>query len=437
MKDAVDDLVVLNLSSRFSRTVQHTFLSLRNRNFRLFFIGQMISNTGNWLTNIALTLLVLNLTHSGLMVGLLAACQYGPILFLSAWAGAIADNMDKRKLLLVTQALEMGQSIALAILAFTPNPSIAVLFIVATAGGVFLAFDNPLRRSFVSEMVRPEDLPNAVVLYSTIVNVSRVFGPALAGFLVVTLGYGWAFTLDAASYIAVIVCLIMMRPAELYREPPKPRAKGAVREGLRYILSIPTLRISFIMLAVIGTLSYNFSITLPLFVTHGLHGSDSDFTVIYTIFSIGAVVSSLVVANRGFVQMRHILYGAAALGITMLILALVPTLSLAIPVVFLVGLASILYMTSTTTLAQVESKREMHGRVLALQTVLLIGPTAIGGPILGWISDTLGAQAPLIIGGIACLFVVIWGYYAVQREQTHSNVKIDPVVDILTAKPPH
>ncbi|MBI1279579.1 MAG: MFS transporter [Anaerolineaceae bacterium] len=421
MKDAVDNLPSIPVSGRFTQMLQHTFLSLRNRNFRLFFIGQLISNTGNWLTNIAITLLVLNLTHSGLAVGLLAACQYGPILFLSAWAGAIADNVDKRKLLLVTQTLEMLQSIALAIIAFTPNPSIPVLFVVATAGGIFLAFDNPLRRSFVSEMVRPEDLPNAVVLYSTIVNVSRAFGPALAGFLVLTLGYGWAFTIDAVSYIAVIVCLIMMRPAELYREPSKPRTKGAVRAGLRYIISVPPLRISFVMLALIGTLSYNFSVTLPLFVTHGLHGSDSDFTMIYTIFSIGAVVSSLVVANRGFVHMRHILYGAASLGITMLVLALVPTLGFAAVVaVFFVGLTSILFMTATTTFAQVESKREMHGRVLALQTVLLIGPTAVGGPILGWISDTLGAQAPLIIGGIVCLLAAAWGYYATHRHQTPS-----------------
>ena len=424
MKDTVDTLAALSITGRLNQTVKHTFLSLRNRNFRLFFIGQMISNTGNWLTIIAITLLVLNLTHSGLAVGLLAACQYGPILFLSAWAGAIADNMDKRKLLLVTQSLEMGQSIALALIAFSPNPSIPLLFITAFAGGVFLAFDNPLRRSFVSEMVRPEDLPNAVVLYSTIVNVSRTFGPALAGFLVVTLGYGWAFTIDAVSYIAVIVCLIMMRPDELFREPSKPRTKGAVRQGLRYVMSVPTLWISFVMLALIGTLSFNFSVTLPLFVTHGLHGSDGDFTFLYTIFSIGAVIASLVVANKGFVKMRHMLYGAAALGLTMILLALSPTTAVAIPTIFLVGLASILYMTATTTLAQVESKREMHGRVLALQTVLLIGPTAIGGPILGWISDTLGAQAPLLIGGIVALVAAAWGYYATQRDQALSTAPV-------------
>ncbi len=415
MKDNTEASASQEAGSRFSRIVRHTFLSLRNRNFRLFFIGQLISNTGNWLTNIAITLLVLNLTGSGLAVGLLAACQYGPILILSAWAGALADRMNKRHLLLLTQSLEMAQSIGLAILAFMPHPPIVGLFVLALFGGVFLAFDNPLRRSFVSEMVPPDDLPNAVVLYSVIVNVSRVFGPALAGFLVVTLGYGWAFSLDAASYIAVIVCLIMMRPSELYREPRKARTKHPVREGFSYILSVPILWISFAMLAVIGTLSYNFSVTLPLFVTDGLHGSESIFTLLYAIFSCGAVVCSLIVANRALVGIRHIIYGAVALGVTMLLLAATSGIGIAVPAVFLVGMASILYMTSTTALAQIESKREMHGRVLSLQTMLLIGPTAIGGPILGWLSDTLGARSPLILGGVVCLLVALWGYYATRR----------------------
>jgi MFS family permease len=415
MKETDKALDPQGADSRFSRVVKHTFISLRNRNFRLYFIGQLISNTGNWLTNVALTLLVLNLTGSGLAVGLLAACQYGPILFLSAWAGAIADEMNKRHLLLVTQTLEMCQSIGLAIAAFTPHPSVVALFVLALLGGTFLSFDNPLRRSFVSEMVRPVDLPNAVVLYSTIVNLSRTFGPALAGLLVLTLGYGWAFTLDAVSYIAVIVCLIMMRPAELYREPAKPHAKRDVRAGLRYIMSTPILWIDFIILAFIGTLSYNFSVTLPLFVIRALHGTDSTFTLLYSIFSVGAVVCSLIVANRGFVHIRHVLSGAAALGVAMLVLAATPNVRIAIPAVFLVGMASILYMTSTTALAQVESKREMHGRVLSLQTVLLIGPTAVGGPILGWFADVLGARAPLILGGVVGVLAAMWGYYAVRR----------------------
>jgi MFS family permease len=190
----------INADEPVRRPLKATFSSLKNRNFRLYFTGQIISNTGNWLTNVALTLLVLKLTHSGLAIGLLAACQYGPILILSSWAGAIADRSDKRHMLFITQSLEMVESIGLAILAFMPHPPLAEFYLLAVAGGIFLSFDNPLRRSFVSEMVPQEDMSNAVVLYSTIVNLSRIFGPSLAGLLVVTVGYGWCFGVDAASY---------------------------------------------------------------------------------------------------------------------------------------------------------------------------------------------------------------------------------------------
>ncbi len=292
-------------STQPTRFFGKTFLALRNRNFRLFFIGQMISNTGNWLTNVALTLFALETVGKGVAVGFLAACQYGPILLLSAWAGAIADRSDKRLLLLRTQSLAMVQSVGLAILAFMPHPPLAGLYGLAIAGGILLAFDNPLRRSFVNEMVPAEDIPNAVVLYSTIVNVSRIFGPALAGLLVITVGYGWCFTVDAFTYLAVLHCLTIMRPEELHRQPYKPRVKGEIREGLRYVRSMPVLWISFSMLAAIGTLAYNFSVTLPLFVTGPLHSTKSAFTIIYSIFSLGSVASALIVASRGLVGIRH------------------------------------------------------------------------------------------------------------------------------------
>ncbi len=402
-------------NSRLSRALGKTFISLKNRNFRLFFIGQTISNTGNWLTNVALTLLVLKITGSGFAVGALAACQYGPILFLSAWAGAIADRSDKHRLLLITQSLEMAQSIGLAILAFMPHPPLGGLYTLALVGGTLLAFDNPLRRSFVSEMVAHEDISNAVVLYSTIVNVSRIFGPALAGLLIVTLGYGWGFTIDAASYSAVLICLVMMRPAELYRTPPKPRTKGEVRAGLRYVKSLPLLWISYVMLAAIGMLSYNFTVTLPLFVTDTLHSTESVFTILYSVFSFGAVVSALIVAHRNFVRMRHIISGAGFLGLTMILLAFTPGIKTALPMIFLVGMASILYMTATTALAQIEAKPEMRGRVLALQTVLMGGTRLIGGPVLGWLADVLGGRAPIIFGGTVCLIAAVFGYFMSRR----------------------
>ena len=402
-------------SSGFQHALTQTFISLRNRNYKLFFIGQTISNTGNWLTNIALTLLILKLTHRGLAVGLLTACQYGPVLFLSVWAGGIADRHDKRHMLFITQGLEMCQSIGLAALAFMPHPSLTGLYLLAAFGGILLSFDNPLRRSFVSEMVIEEDIPNAVVLYSTIVNTSRVFGPTLAGLLVVTSGYGWCFTIDAMSYIAVLICLRLMRPEELHRTLAKGQQKGSVLEGLRYVRSTPVLWINLGMLAAIGTLAYNFNVTLPLFVTRVLHSTEAVYTVLYSVFSLGAVVSALIVANRNRIGMKYIITGAFALGISMIILASMFRVSATVPVIFVLGVSSILYNTATTALVQVEAKREMHGRVLALQSVLQMGTAPIGGPISGGLADLYGARTPIYFGGIVCLVTATLGHYASKR----------------------
>lgn len=404
--------------SPLGQTVRRTFLSLRSRNFRLFFIGQSISNTGNWLTNVALTLLVLRLTGRGVAVGLLTALQYGPILFLSAWGGAIADRSDKRRMLFLTQGLEMTQSIGLAVLAFLPHPPLMGIYGLAVVGGVLLSLDNPLRRSFVTEMVPPEDIPNAVVLYSTIVNLSRVFGPALAGLLVTTLGYGWCFTVDAASYLAVLACLFMMRPSELHRVPPKPRREGEIREGLRYMRSMPALWITFAMLAAIGTLAYNFNVTLPLFVTKALYGSDAAFTTLYSVLSIGGLIAALFVAHRGRVTVGHIVRGAAVMGVTLLLLSATPSVAWAVPAVLLVGASSIVYTTATTAIVQVEAKQEMHGRLLALQTILLVGSSAFGGPISGWLADAVGARALIVMGGVVCLRAAAFGY-AAKRKTGH------------------
>jgi MFS family permease len=406
----------MKLTGRLSRTLQTTFLSLRNRNYRLYFFGQLVSNTGNWLTNVALTLLVLHLTGKGLAVGVLIGCQYGPILFLSPWAGSIADRFDKRRMLLLSQCGEMLQSVGLAALAFMPSPPLSGLYGLALAGGILLAFDNPLRRSFVSEMVPPSDIPNAVVLYSTIVNISRIFGPALAGLLVISMGFGWCFVLDAASYLAVILCLLLMRPAELYRTAPGNSNKGGVREGLRYIRSMPSLRISFIMLMAIGTLSYNFNVTLPLFVISALHSTEAMFTILYSVLSAGAVVSALIVAHRGYVRIRHVVIGSTALGCSMILLASVPDVATAIPAVFIVGASSILYLTATTTIVQVESGHEMHGRLLSLQSVCTVGSSLFGGPFLGWLADTLGGRAPLFVGGVVAVAASVYGYMAGRRR---------------------
>jgi len=401
--------------NRIIRAWQKTFLSLRNRNYRLFFIGQTISNTGNWLTNVALTLLVLKLTGSGLAVGILSSCQFGPILFLSALGGTVADRYDKHKMLIVSQSLEMLQSVGLAILAFMPHPPVVWLYVLALFGGVVLAFDNPFRRSFVTEMVQPQDLPNAVVLYSVVSNVARVFGPALAGLLVVTLGYGWCFTLDAASYLVVLVCLLLMRPPEFCRQPVLNKKRPTLKEGVRYILSMPSLWISYAMLTAIALLTLNFSVNLPLLFTGALRCNYWVFTLMYSIFSLGAVVSGLLIASRNLIKIRHILWGAVSLGGAMILLGLSPGLGSAIPAVFLLGITSVLYMTSNNSLVQVKTKPEFHGRLLGIQTMLMVGISLFGGPLCGWLADLFNTRAPVLIGGAVCLAAAAFGYLAARK----------------------
>jgi MFS family permease len=393
-------------------TLGKTFHALGTYNFRLFFVGQSISNTGNQLTNLALILFALRLGQSGLAVGALAACQFGPLVVLSAWAGVVADRTDKRRALLLTQSLEMAQSVALAVLAFMPHPSLAMLYALALVGGMLLAFDNPLRRSFVPEMVAKDELPNAVVLYSTIVALSQVVGPALAGALVTSVGFGWCFVLDAVTYLAVLACLVMMRESELYRQPPQVRTGREVREGLAYVASVPSLWVSFVMFLFVGLFSFNLRVSLPLLTTGPLHSTEVAFALLYATSSVGALLGTLVVAGRRLFELRHVVRSALALGGAMLLLAVVPSVSVALPAAFLTGAAGIVYMTVTTALAQVDTRRDMHGRVLALQTAIIGSSALLGGPLVGALADLAGGRAPVAIGGLVCLLAAGLGELA-------------------------
>ena len=284
-----------------------------------------------------------------------------------------------------------------------------------------LAFDNPVRRTFVNEMVPIEDVPNAVTLYSAMVNIARIAGPAAAGLLIVTVGYGWCFTIDAISYLTVLVALAMMRPAELRRVPVTPRAAGQVRAGVRYIASVPDLWITFVMLLIVGTISYNFTVVFPLFVERGLHGSDGSYTLVYSAFSVGGLLGALAVARRSSVSIPTVAAGAASLGAAMLVLSVVPGIALAVVVAVLVGAASVAFMTAVTAIAQIRTQPQMIGRVLAIQTILLIGTTPVGGPILGAISDAVGARAPVLIGGLAALGAAAFGMLAARRAALHAR----------------
>ena len=403
-----------------------TFRSLRFRNFRLFFIGQVISQSGSWMTMVAQTLLVLDMTGSGVLLGLLAAAQFGPVLFLGAWAGAVADRSDKHRLLTITQSAAMLQSLALGSVVLAGVETVPLIFVLAGIQGIITAFDNPARRSFVVEMVPRENLANAVSLNSTLMTTSRMIGPALAGVLIVTVGYAWCFLLDGASYLVVLAALRRMRPAEFFAEAPTPRSPGQIRDGLRYVASNPEQLVPLVMMAIIGTFAFNFTVTTPLLVTGPLGGSNQAYTLLVSTMSLGSVAGAIATARRRAIPFSHLIWSAAAFGIAMLALALAPALWVAYPIVFAVGLGSIAFMTTSTAMMQLQAEPRYRGRVLALQAMVFLGTTPIGSPLVGWMSDRFGPRTAIVFGAVAC-FAAAWFGARRLMGRGLSSEEADPV----------
>ena len=425
MSDETADLSKVETTKRAG-----TFRSLRQRNFRLFFTGQLISQIGNWLTLIAQTLLILKLTDSGIALGLLAACQFGPVLVLGAWSGLVADRSDKRKLLIIVQTFAMFESFALAFVAFMHHPSVIIVYIIAIFGGIATAFDNPARRAFVAEMVPDSDVQNAVSLNSALMMGSRVVGPALAGIMIHTVGYGWTFAADGFSYIAVILGLALLRTADMRPSVAAQRGRGQVRAGLKYARTLPELWLPLVMMAIVGTLAFNFQTVMPLLVKRTLHGNDNTYTLIYSVISVGSLIGALLSARRTSVKINDITLAAFGFGFSMVLLAITPNVAFAYVIGVAVGISSITFMTASTAIVQLRSAPEMRGRVLALQAIVFLGSTPIGGPILGWVCQQFGARWGVMIGGLGALVAGGYGWRAARRltdDQTFAP-KRDAVV---------
>jgi MFS family permease len=393
-----------------------TFRSFSSRNFRLFFAGQLISTIGNWLTTIAATLFVLHLTDSGIAVGVLTACQFGPMLLFGLWAGVIVDRVDKRSLLVVMQALAALQSTALAILAFSGEPPLAAIYGVAVLGGFVASIDTTARRAFVVEMVDEDMVVNAVSLNSALMTSGRVIGPVVAGALIALFGYGWCFTLDALSYLGPIVALLMMRASELRRAPVLVRAKHQVRDGLRYVRATPGLWVPLVMTAVISTFTLNVQVVMPLLVTDTFSSTPTVFTIMFSVLSVGSLFGALWMARRATLGLGQTVFNATVLGVSTLAMAAAPTLGIAFPIALAMGLGMTAFITASTSNVQLASEPEKRGRVLALQSVVLIGSTPIGGPILGVVCETWGARAGLLVGGVACLLASGFGLWVTMRS---------------------
>jgi MFS family permease len=385
-----------------------TFRSLRTRNYRLFYIGQGVSLCGTWMQTIALGWLVLQLSDdSGVAIGTVIALQFVPTLFLGAWGGVIADRFDKRVLLVITAIVMACTATGLAVLTLTGVVELWMVYVLVLVQGLAQAVDNPTRLSFVSEMTGPADLPNAVGLNSALFQVARIVGPAFAGGIIVVFGTGWCFALNAASFLAVIVALLAMDATKLYRGAPVARARGQIREGLRYIRDTPELRSILLMTAVVGTLAINYPVVLPLIAKVTFEGNAETYSWMTVSMGVGALVGALVVAHRSNPTPRVVVITGIGFGAAILIASFAPTIALFVLLVSFVGAGQISFLATCQSTVQLEAEPSKRGRVMAVYAITVLGSTPIGGPLVGWISQELGPRYGLAIGGVATLAVTL------------------------------
>jgi len=374
---------------------------LRNRNFRLFFYGQLVSTTGTWMQAVALGWLVLRITNSGVAVGVVTALQFLPMLLLGTYGGVIADRLDKRRVLVITQSGMAVSSAALAAVTIAGADPLWAIYLLTFVSGAFFAVDMPVRQSFLSEMVGHADLPNAIALNSAMFNTSRVIGPALGALLIKLVDVGPCFAFNAVSFAAVIAGLMMMRPEDLHRSAPVVRAKRQAREGLRYVWQTPELRATILVMAVVGTLAFNFTVVLPVLAKFTFHGDAGTYGLFSSLMGVGSIVGALAVASKLPPSAKLLVGSAFVFGVLMIASAFAPTLTSEYVVMVLLGASSITFMATANSTCQLSSVPEMRGRVMALYGLVFLGSTPIGGPIVGWISQSFGPRYGLAVGGIA------------------------------------
>jgi MFS family permease len=395
--------------ARIRRVSRTTFAALQVPNYRRYTAGQSVSLIGTWMQMTAQSWLVWTLTHSATALGLIVALQTLPVLIFGPYGGVVADRIDKRRMMIALQSAMGVQALVLGLLTVAGAVQVWEIGVLAAMLGLNNAFENPARQSFMLELVGAEHLRNAVSLNSTLVNVARVVGPAVAGVLIAFVGDGVCFLINAVSFVAVIGSLVAMDTGALDPSPPQQRAKGQLREGLRYVRRTPSLGVPLLMMAAVGCLTYEFQVSLPYLAGRGLHAGSSGYGFMTSAMGVGAVLGGLVVATRGGTGTRRLVTSAVAFGAAVGLAALAPSLPLELIALALVGAASISFMSSGNATLQLGADPGMRGRVMSLWFVAFQGSTPIGGPIVGAVMSALGPRAGLGLGAVTCFVVAAAG----------------------------
>jgi MFS family permease len=400
-----------------------TFAALRNRNYRLFATGSLVSNVGTWMQRIAQDWLVLTLTGSAGALGITTGLQFLPILLFSPIAGVLADRFPKRRILAVTQVALGTTAGILGVLAITGWVTVWHVYVIAFLFGIATAIDTPARQAFVHEMVRRDQLPNAVGLNSASFNLGRVIGPAIAGGLIAALGSGvgatgWVIMLNAASYFAVIVSLVRMRPEELFTTPLVPRSRGQLRDGVRYVRGRPDIMLVMAVVFCAGTFGLNFQMTTALMATQVYGKGAGEYGILGSVLAVGSLTGSLMAARRVASRQRLVIGAGVAFGVAVTIVGLMPsylTFAVFLP---LCGFAALTLVTAANSFVQLAADPHMRGRVMALYLAIFMGGTPVGAPALGWVAEQFGARWTLIGGGALTVIGTVTAAVTFGRRQS-------------------
>ncbi len=395
--------------------------SLSIRNYRLYFLGQVVSVSGSWMQQVAIAWLVLRLTGSAFALGVTTALQTLPYLFLGPWGGLVADRVSKRRLLICTQLAQVIPPLILWAVAERGAAQIWMVYVLVLFRGVINTFDNPARQSFVTEMVGRDAVVNAVSLNASIIQAGRLIGPAIAAVVIATLGLAPCFILNALTFLFMVGMLLLMRPAELTPAPVLPRRKGQLREGLAVAARTPELRVPLGMMAVVGLLAFNFTVVLPAVARFTFGGSATTYALMVNFLAVGALGGALVSGTRTSVTQRMVAWSSVAFGVALGAAAVVDDLAVFLVAMIAVGAASVLFSASVQSSLQLAAAPEMRGRILSLYQLVYMGTTPLGALVVGALASTVGPRSGLVLGAAGALVAGAVGIWLQRRSSDPST----------------